>query len=363
MFKNIYNDKKVLITGNTGFKGSWLSLWLHSLGAKVYGLSVNIPTTPSNYETSEIYNFTSQTFIDIVNNTDVLSLIDGIKPDFIFHLAAQPIVQESYADPYNTMNTNIMGTVSVLEALRILNHPCIAVFITSDKCYNNVEWVWGYKETDALGGKDPYSASKGAAELMIKTYSESYFKSEKSNVKVASGRAGNVIGGGDWAAFRIIPDAIRAWYTNKELIIRSPKATRPWQHVLEPLSGYLRLGQLLCENKDLCGESFNFGPKPDTNLSVEQLLIEMAEHWDSFKWRVVDEVINKEAGLLKLNCDKALFYLDWVPNLNANKTIQMVAEWYKHYYNNSDKSMQDFTSEQIREYESFANKNGLAWVK
>ena len=332
MFKNIYNDKKVLITGNTGFKGSWLSLWLHSLGAKVYGLSVNIPTTPSNYETSEIYNFTSQTFIDIVNNTDVLSLIDGIKPDFIFHLAAQPIVQESYADPYNTMNTNIMGTVSVLEALRILNHPCIAVFITSDKCYNNVEWVWGYKETDALGGKDPYSASKGAAELMIKTYSESYFKSEKSNVKVASGRAGNVIGGGDWAAFRIIPDAIRAWYTNKELIIRSPKATRPWQHVLDPLYGYLLTAVKLLQDPKRYSGAWNFGPEGTSIRTVKQLADKIVLCWGAGEVQVNSDAAQQaphEAHLLSLCCDKAHSLLNWHPRWEFDRAVSETVRWYK----------------------------------
>jgi len=363
-FDDIYKRKRVLITGNTGFKGSWLSLWLNSLGAEVYGVSIDIPTTPSNFEVSKIKDIVKQSYINILNYKKVHNLINRIRPDFIFHLAAQPIVQKSYKNPYQTLATNVMGTVNILESLRKINHSCNAIFITSDKCYNNVEWVWGYRETDELGGKDPYSASKGAAEIMIKTYANSFFKSESSNVKIASARAGNVIGGGDWADFRIIPDAVKAWSKNKKLIIRSPNATRPWQHVLEPLSGYLRLGQMLATDKNICGESFNFGPKADTNMSVERLLLEMAKHWTSVKWKVIMKEKNfKEAGLLKLNCDKALYYLNWVPNLNFSETVEMVAEWYKKYYQDTAQNMGEYTLMQINQYEEYAIKKGLSWLK
>ena len=363
MFKNIYNNKKVLITGNTGFKGSWLSLWLQSLGAKIYGISIDIPTKPSNYEVSSINDFTLNHFFNINEYQKLLKVVKKIKPDFIFHLAAQPKVQISYTNPLDTMQSNIMGTVNLLEVLRVINHKCTAVFITSDKCYNNTEWVWGYKETDELGGKDPYSASKGAAELMIKTYFHSYFNKKNSNVKIASGRAGNVIGGGDWAPKRIIPDAITAWSKNKELIIRSPNATRPWQHVLEPLSGYLRLGQILHDNNQISGESFNFGPNPETNFTVEELLVKMSKYWNSVKWKVQDEISFNEAGLLKLNCDKAQFYMSWVPNLNSDQTIEMLVKWYKKYYSSPRQSMFDFTLNQIKNYEKIAVNNNLSWTE
>lgn len=364
LFKNVYAGKKILVTGNTGFKGSWLSIWLLEMGAEVFGLSNCIPTTPSNFEVSDIEKYITHFKADITDFQSVRKIIGDIKPDFVFHLAAQAIVKDSYTDPLSTFNTNVMGTGNILEALRLLNNKCTAIMITSDKCYDNVEWVWGYKETDPLGGKDPYSASKGGAELIIKTYAESFFNKSSSNVKIASARAGNVIGGGDWASFRIIPDAVRSWSNNEELVIRSPKATRPWQHVLEPLSGYLLLGLALYENDDLHGESFNFGPKPDTNFSVGQLLKEMSKYWSGVKWKSVksDEHV-KEAGLLKLNCDKALFYLDWVPNLSFTDTIRLVAEWYKTYYESPKKGMLQTTKDQIEEYVIFAKNHQLVWTK
>ena len=364
LFGNVYAGKKVLVTGNTGFKGSWLSIWLLEIGAEVFGLSNGIPTSPSNFEVSKIKNHIKYFNIDVTDFQSIYKIVEEVKPDFVFHLAAQAIVKDSYTDPLSTFSINVIGTANILEALRLLNNKCTAVMITSDKCYDNVEWIWGYKETDPLGGKDPYSASKGGAELVIKTYAESYFKNESSNVKIASARAGNVIGGGDWASYRIIPDAVRSWSNSEELIIRSPKATRPWQHVLEPLSGYLLLGQKLYHDENLCGESFNFGPKPETNFSVEQLLKEMSKYWNDVKWKSVESDNNvKEAGLLKLNCDKALFYLDWVPNLSFENTVRIVAEWYKAYYENSQSNMFLVTKNQIEEYVTFAKIHGLVWTK
>ncbi len=364
LFGNVYAKKKVLVTGNTGFKGSWLSIWLLEMGAEVFGMSDGVPTSPSNFEVSSIEKHITHYNADITNFQDVYKIIEEIKPDFVFHLAAQAIVKDSYTNPLGTINTNVMGTGNILEALRLLNNKCSAIMVTSDKCYDNIEWVWGYKETDPLGGKDPYSASKGGAELVIKTYAESFFKKSFSKVRIASARAGNVIGGGDWASFRIIPDAVRSWSNDKELIIRSPKATRPWQHVLEPLSGYLLLGLKLYENEGLCGESFNFGPKPDANFSVYQLLSEMSRYWSNVKWKSVeaDDDI-KEAGLLKLNCDKALFYLDWAPNLSFKDTVRIVAEWYKEYYENPGNSMFNISKKQIEEYVACATNHQLIWTK
>lgn len=364
LFNNVYKNKKVLITGDTGFKGSWLSIWLIELGAEVYGVSNGIPTSPSNFEVSKLNELIFHKEIDVTDFSNLFQFIDEIKPDFIFHLAAQAIVKDSYTSPLETLNVNIIGTANVLESLRILNLSCCAVFITSDKCYDNVEWVWGYKETDSLGGKDPYSASKGAAELVIKTYAESYFNDSNSKTKIASARAGNVIGGGDWARYRIIPDSVVSWSKKDCLIIRSPNATRPWQHVLEPLSGYLALGEKLSNDHLICGESFNFGPRPENNYSVERLLIEMSKYWEDVKWEIITNLSNqKEAGLLKLNCDKALFVLNWIPNLDFEETVQFVSEWYKEYYvNNNSNGMLDFTRMQIESYTNLAKKKKISWT-
>jgi len=363
LFNNVFSGKKVLVTGNTGFKGSWLTLWLLKMEAEVYGFSNGIPTSPSNFEASGIKDKITYFDIDITILENVINIIDIVRPDFIFHLAAQAIVQDSFRDPQNTILTNVMGTCNILEALRRLSFKCIAIMVTSDKCYDNKEWVWGYKETDLLGGKDPYSASKGAAELICKTYSDSFFRGLDSKVKIATARAGNVIGGGDWAKYRIIPDAVRAWSKGHELVIRSPKSTRPWQHVLEPLSGYLLLGQKLFENENLCGESFNFGPKHENNYTVEQLLIEMAGYWSDVKWRIENnQSMKNEAGLLKLNCDKAMHLLNWLPNLSFQETIQLVSEWYKSFYEKPQESMFDTTMNQIDFYIHIANKQKLLWT-
>ena len=366
MFDNIYEDKKVIVTGHTGFKGAWLSLWLTMMKAKVYGISNTIPTNPSLFETAKIDSITQSYMEDIRNTEKMKAIFAEVQPDFVFHLAAQPIVKAAYEDPIDCMTTNIIGTANILEALRYIDNKCIAVMITSDKCYDNVEWVWGYKETDALGGKDPYSASKGGAELMIKTYYHSYF-SKKDNIKICSVRAGNVIGGGDWAANRIVPDCFRAWSEKKEVTIRNPHATRPWQHVLEPLSGYLNAGQLLSNQKkyDLNGHSFNFGPPTDQNYTVEDLLIELAKNWNltSSNLLKVEPSNFHEAGLLKLNIDKALFFLDWKPTLNFIETSVFTSFWYKEYYQNNIESMYEFTRNQILEYINLANKRGLLWAQ
>jgi CDP-glucose 4,6-dehydratase len=231
--RGIFKGKKVLITGNTGFKGSWLSIWLHKLGAEVHCVSVDVPTEPSNFKELNLESRINHTFLDIREFSAISNLISAVKPDFIFHLAAQSIVSTSYKDPIRTIETNILGTSHVLESLRLSNHECVAVIITSDKCYDNVEWVWGYKETDRLGGKDIYSGSKGGAELVYKSYYHSFFRNENSNIKLAAARAGNVIGGGDWAQDRIVPDCIRSWSKGDAVTIRNQYATRPWQHVLE----------------------------------------------------------------------------------------------------------------------------------
>lgn len=364
MFNNLYKNKKVLITGNTGFKGSWLSAWLLELGAKVYGISKDIPTQPSLFEILNLHQKTSHSYIDILDVTAIKEAILSIEPDFVFHLAAQPIVSLSYTNPIGTMATNIMGTAHVLDALRELKNPCVGIFISSDKCYENVEWKWGYRENDHLGGKDPYSASKGACELVIHSYYHSFFKNEKSPVRIASVRAGNVIGGGDWAIDRIIPDAIRAWVNKHSVELRNPTAIRPWQHVLEPLSGYLCLGQELVNNPILNGESYNFGPAIDQVYSVAELL----EHFS--QKLVIDKntpffTINEskkfhEAGYLKLNCDKALNDLKWKPAIDLVSTVELTAKWYKAFYD-ENVNMDNFTSKQIETYVAEAKAKSINW--
>jgi len=369
MFNEIYNNKKVLITGNTGFKGSWLTTWLLKLGAKVYGYSIDIPSKPSLFESLDLNSKIEHYYGDICDYNLLNGIVSKINPDFIFHLAAQPIVSRSYEDPRETFGTNVMGSVNLLEAYRNLANKSVLVFITSDKCYENVEWTYGYRETDRLGGKDPYSASKAGAEIVFSTYHRSFFKTNKEKL-AATARAGNVIGGGDWAANRIVPDAMTNWAKGTALEIRSPQATRPWQHVLEPISGYLRLGQLLAEeNFSHVGESFNFGPAYNQNHTVLELLTKLSNEWANYNSQIKSSIkINEdkrflEANLLKLNCDKALHQLSWEPVLDFENTIKYTAEWYYNFYfNDSQRSLYDFTINQIQNFENSALEKSIQWT-
>ena len=355
MLTNIFKEKKVVITGNTGFKGSWLTVWLSRLGADIIGIADCIPTNPSMFEVLGLKKKIKYYEQDIRETEEVVKLIEKESPDYLFHLAAQAIVSQSYENPIDTFQTNVIGTASILEALRKAARPCVAVIITSDKCYENVEWCWGYRETDHLGGKDPYSSSKAAAEMVFKAYYNSYFK--ESDIHLISARAGNVIGGGDWAVDRIVPDCYRAWANGLPVVIRNPKSTRPWQHVLEPLSGYLRAARLLTDNPELSGQSYNFGPPADQIYTVIELLKKLSTYWD-FKGRHEKYLLDKhpvfeEAGLLKLNCDKSLFDLGWSSVLNFEQTARFTSEWYNNFYGlNSD--MIEFTLNQIDEYENIA---------
>ncbi len=366
MFGNIYKNKKVLITGHTGFKGTWLTTWLLNLGANVVGISKDIPTQPSMFEELKLEDKIKHYEADVRDLPQIIEIISNEKPDFLFHLAAQPIVSTSYINPIETISSNVMGTANILEALKTSNHNCTAIIITSDKAYDNVEQVWGYKEDDKMGGKDIYSGSKGAAELIIKSYYHSFFKNEVSNIKLAIGRAGNVIGGGDWAKDRIVVDCMEAWSENKSVEIRSPEATRPWQHVLEPLSGYLDLGKALFKNDKLQGESFNFGPRAEQNHTVKQLLEDLSVYWNfddvNKAFTVTGNIPFHEAGLLKLNCDKALFYLKWQANLEYKDTIKFTSEWYYDFYN-SNKNILEKTIAQICEYENMAKNKVLKWTE
>lgn len=366
MFANVYAGKKVLITGHTGFKGTWLTTWLLNLGADVCGISIDIPTTPSMFNELNLSKKIEHHIADVRNLSEISNIINEFKPDFLFHLAAQPIVSLSYSDPLNTISTNVIGTANILEVLRHLEHRCYAVIVTSDKCYENVEWVWGYKETDPVGGRDIYSGSKGAAEVIFHAYQQSFFPEPNGCVRLATGRAGNVIGGGDWATDRIVADCMRAWSNNERVEIRCPDATRPWQHVLEPLSGYLVLGQGLVFNDKNHGEQYNFGPRAEQNHTVKDLLSDLSVYWNFNKtadaYIVTDNIPFHEAGLLKLNCDKALFNLKWEANLNYKQCIKFVSEWYYEFYK-GELDMMKFTTHQINEYQNIAKEKDLIWCK
>lgn len=364
-FDNIYKGKKVLVTGNTGFKGSWLSTWLTMLGADVYGYSIDVPTTPSMFESLDLAEHNHHMFGDIRDREKINGYIQEVRPDFIFHLAAQAIVSTSYAEPFDTITTNVIGTASVLEAIRNITWQCTCVLITSDKAYDNVEWIWGYRETDALGGKDVYSGSKGAAELVIKSYWKSFISS-MDNIKLGVARAGNVIGGGDWAKDRIVVDCIKAFSNGETVEIRCPKSTRPWQHVLEPLSGYLTLGWYLATDRCENGEAFNFGPRAEQTKTVFELTLDLAQEWgiDPDKAaRITGDVPFKEATLLKLNCDKALAYLNWHSTLHYSQCVHIIAEWYKAFYIEKCKDMYRLTVSQINYYMQEASREGLLWAR
>ncbi len=362
-FNDIYRNKKVLITGHTGFKGSWLTIWLQSLGADVIGFSKSIPTEPSNFKASNLHNSSTNIDGDISCFQSIKKVVIDEKPDFIFHLAAQALVRDSYSNPMDTWSTNTMGTLSILEAIRQADIETTVILITSDKCYDNVEWVWGYKETDTLGGPDPYSASKGAAELVISSYFRSFFQSGK--VKVASARAGNVIGGGDWACDRIVPDCVKAWSKNKVVELRKPNATRPWQHVLEPLSGYLSLGERLHFNHYLNGESYNFGPHANNTQSVLELVEEFSLYWSLAKSEDISDKYEGpyESGLLKLNCDKALYELSWKAALDFPNTVRLTADWYRFFYEVDRHNMIKMCESQILEYTEIARKQNIFWTQ
>jgi len=358
---NIFQNKVVLITGHTGFKGSWLATWLESLGARVIGVSLDPPSQPSHFEATKLAKSIKDHRLDIRDGDALKSLISKSQPDFVFHLAAQSLVHQSYLNPVETYETNVLGTLNMLEGLRLLEKSCIAILITSDKCYENVEWVWGYRETDSIGGPDPYSASKGGAELAIRSHIKSFFR-KNCPVRIAVGRAGNVIGGGDWAQDRIIPDCVRSWAKDESVKLRNPQSTRPWQHVLEPLRGYLTLAAELHQRKELHGEAFNFGPPAHHNHTVLELVQLMSNHWEQVHWDDVSDNLETpyESSLLKLNCDKALHLLDWEAILSFQETVRITAEWYRSYYKNPS-TIREVSLSQIHEYEALASSEGLSW--
>ena len=356
LFKNIYNNKRVLITGHTGFKGSWLSLWLTELGAQVAGVSLS-PKTKHNHW--DLINLTiDDRRCDIRDCNGMKLIITDIQPEIVFHLAAQPLVRRSYNDPLETWSTNVMGTVNVLEACRLTPSVKAIVVVTSDKCYENFELSRGYREDDSLGGYDPYSASKAGSELVSASYQRGSFNAE-AGALLATARAGNVVGGGDWSDDRLIPDLVQAVCENKSLEIRSPNATRPWQHVLESLSGYLLLGQkLLMGCREVVGP-WNFGPQITDNLTVVAVLKKLKKAWSDIKWHEITSPQPYEARLLYLDSNKAHSKLNWQPVWNIDHTIKQTVDWYKQWLHGGNV----ISKEQLASYLADASYAKIEWTK
>ncbi|WP_299363754.1 CDP-glucose 4,6-dehydratase [Winogradskyella sp.] len=328
LYGGIYKNRTCLVTGHTGFKGSWLVYWLQKMGAKVIGYSLEPLTEPNHYSLLDI-NYTS-VIGDITDNEKLTDTFNKYQPEIVFHLAAQALVRYSYHNPVETFTTNVLGTVNILEASKKTNSVKAIVNITSDKCYDNKEWIWGYRESDAMGGYDPYSASKGCAELVTSSYQKSFFNENEK--LLASARAGNVIGGGDWSEDRLIPDIVKSTENKVKVEIRNPLATRPWQHVLEPLSGYLMLGWKLLLGEKQYAEGWNFGPKLESNLEVKTVVDETQKHWDKIDYLTnKDKSNHHEANLLMLDCSKANKILKWNPIWDFNTTIEKTILWYRSY--------------------------------
>ncbi|HZY78736.1 MAG TPA: CDP-glucose 4,6-dehydratase [Cyclobacteriaceae bacterium] len=353
-----YRDKKVMITGHTGFKGSWFSLWLAKAEAQVYGYSLPPPGNPALFDMLQLKDIVQHQIADIRDFNQLSKTIFRIKPDIIFHFAAQSLVGASYASPLETIEVNTVGTANVMEAVRHAGVPAAVIIVTSDKCYRNREWNYGYRETDELGGDDPYSASKGAAEIMVHSWRKSFFdpsRIQEHGVRLASVRAGNVIGGGDYAVDRIIPDCIRYLQSGESIVVRNPNHTRPWQHVLEPLSGYLALGAKLLESsscEDYCS-AFNFGPSVNSNRNVRDLVNEVISCWGEGAWHHLrNDRANHETSLLHVSSDKAFHTLDWQPKWGFKETISHTVEWYKKAASIDDyRQLRELTLRQIQKYE------------
>lgn len=351
MNEKFWKNKKILITGHTGFKGSWLTIWLKKLGADITGFSRSIPTNPSLFEIANVQKDIKSIEGDIQNYEILKEIIFKSEPEIIFHMAAQSLVIKSYSDPIETYSTNVMGTVNLLYAVKETKKPKVVVNVTSDKCYENNESIDGYKEDDPMGGYDPYSSSKGCAELITKSFRNSFFNSDtENNVALASVRAGNVIGGGDWAQNRLIPDIFRA-IKNKEMVkIRNPSSIRPWQHVLDPLHGYIQLAEKLWDDKTF-SESWNFGPDMKEVKPVSWVIEKFNELWkDKINWEIENGKFH-EANNLILNCQKAKTKLQWNSKININTTLKLTIEWYEKYFDNEN--MRKITEEQIEKFQDF----------
>jgi CDP-glucose 4,6-dehydratase len=348
-----FNGAAVLITGHTGFKGGWLTLWLESLGADVIGYSLDPPSNPSFFLETGLSRKIIDLRGDIRDFNNFSRVIRKYHPDFVFHLAAQPLVRASYQNPHETFDVNVMGTINVLEAIRVSQHPMVCVCITSDKCYENKEWDYAYRENDPLGGYDPYSASKGAAEIVIASYRKSFFESYESKpiCALSSARAGNIIGGGDWAEDRIVPDCIRSLVNNKIINIRNPLAVRPWQFVLDPLFGYIRLALKMKKHPEEYSGAWNFGPFYSNNVDVRTLTEKIIREWGAGKWEITSPDQNNlhEAGFLKLDIAKSVTRLGWTPVYGIDEAIRKTIDWYKTDYATTEE-MYSFSLGQIETY-------------
>ena len=356
LFGNSYQGKRVLITGHTGFKGSWLTLWLKELGASITGIALPPETSPNHWN---LLNLDIEDYRVDIRDVDILrKIVLEIQPEIVFHLAAQPLVRRSYRDPIETWSTNVMGTANLLDACRQCPSVKAIVVITTDKCYENREWIWGYRENDRLGGHDPYSASKAGAELVVSSYRKSFFNYAGAPL-IATARAGNVIGGGDWSEDRLIPDIVRSVQSKESLVVRSPQATRPWQHVLESLSGYLRLGQNLLNAEKAFAEPWNFGPGPEGNQKVEKILTLMKNTWPAIQWHPVDEAQPHEALLLQLDSTKSQQKLNWKPVWSFSQGVSETANWYKTFLETGE----IISRLQIQEYVLQAKNAELIWTQ
>jgi len=346
-----WKGRKVFITGHTGFKGSWLSLWLSALGAQVTGYALNPPTQPSLFQQAEVSGVVHSICADVRDFSRLKAEVAGCRPEVVIHLAAQSVVRRGYEDPIETYSSNVMGTVHLLEALRQLEQPCVVVNVTSDKCYENREWSWGYRESDALGGHDPYSNSKACAELVTSAFRDSYFLPGHAKIAIASARAGNVIGGGDWTRDQLIPDLMRAFIGSRPCLIRSPNAIRPWQFVLEPLRGYLLLAERLFEGGEPFASAWNFGPADDDVKPVSWIADTLAALWgEGASWSKDGAAHPHEARHLKLDISKAKASLGWHPALSLNSALEWIVEWYRAFHSGDD--LRRLTREQIERYEA-----------
>jgi CDP-glucose 4,6-dehydratase len=370
-FADIYRNRRVLVTGHTGFKGAWLCEWLLGLGATVAGYSLTPPTTPALFNELGLTRRLGHVIGDIRDLDCLLGVVTEFRPDFVFHMAAQSLVRKAYDAPVETYAVNIMGTVNLLEALRLSGQPCVAVLVTSDKCYENRECVYGYREDDPMGGFDPYSSSKGAAEIVIGGYRRSYFSGNDSVVRICSARSGNVIGGGDWAANRIVPDCIRSLSVNQPIRVRHRTAVRPWQHVLEPLSGYLWLGAATASKRVLDTShwheghwsAFNFGPPSGANRTVEDLVEAVVRHWPGGTWEDnYNAKSSHEAHQLTLSAEKALRVLGWQAVWSFERAVAETVDWYHQWLADATRA-RALTVTQINAYVSSAEEAGSIWAK
>jgi CDP-glucose 4,6-dehydratase len=354
-FGDAYCGRRVLVTGHTGFKGSWLCLWLHALGSEVTGLALDPSSEPSHWDLLKLTIKDHR--VDIRDEAAVRRVFAAQRPEIVFHLAAQPLVRRSYREPVTTWATNVMGTVHVLEAARHTPNVRAVIVVTTDKCYENREWPWAYRERDRLGGHDPYSASKAGAELVAASYRTALLQHPSAPL-LATARAGNVIGGGDWSEDRLIPDLVRSVIAREPLVVRSPRATRPWQHVLDCLSGYLLLGQRLLAADITCADAWNFGPDGEGNRTVEQLLRGLSRTWPQLQWEVASSPQPHEAGLLQLDTANAKMHLGWRPVWNLEKAIHHTANWYRQLLEVGEVSSAD----ELAAYVADAVNSGLAWA-